>query len=163
MLHSSPVSNPGKNPPKPLVTAPLARVFAADAHISAWTARLKSEAALTVIVRRQLPRPLADRVRVTGIREGTLELATSAGAVAATVRQRTPDLIAALRREGCDFTEIRVRVQVAGAGAPQQKPLSRQVDARASAMFDLAARLPDGPLRQALDRWSRRARGRSSR
>jgi hypothetical protein len=162
MLHSSSVSNPGKIPPKPLAIAPLARVFGADARIASWTARLKDEAALTVIVRRQLPRPLADRVRVTGIRDGTLELATSAGAVAATVRQRTPDLIAALRREGCDFTEIRVRVQVAGAGAPRQKPLSRQLDARAFAMFDLAARLPEGPLKRALDRWSRRARGRSS-
>ena len=156
------MSNPGKIPPKPLATAPLARVFAADTRIAAWTARLKEEAALTALVRRQLPRPLADRVRVTGIREGTLELATSAGAVAAAVRQRTPDLIAALRREGCDFTEIRVRVQVAGAGVPGRKPLSRQMDARASAMFDLAGRLPEGPLKQALDRWSRRARGRSS-
>ena len=156
------MSKPGKIPPKPLATAPLARVFAADTRIAAWAARLKEETALTVLVRRELPRPLADRVRVTGIRGGTLELATSAGAVAAAVRQRTPDLIVALRREGCDFTEIRVRVQVAGAGAPPQKPLSRQLDTRSSAMFDLAARLPDGPLRQALDRWSRRARGRSS-
>jgi hypothetical protein len=156
------VSNPGKNPSKPLATAPLARVFAADARIAAWTARLKEEAALTALVRRQLPRPLADRVRATGIRETTLELATSAGAVAAAVRQRTPDLIAALRREGCDFTEIRVRVQAAGAMAVDQKHLSRQLDARASAMFDLAERLPDGPLKHALDRWSRRARGRST-
>ena len=156
------MSNPGKIPPKPFVTAPLARVFAADTRIAAWTARLKEEAALTALVRRQLPRPLADRVRVTGIREGTLELATSAGAVATAVRQRTPDLIAALRREGCDFTEIRVRVQVAGAAAPEKKPLSRQMDARASAIFEMAARLPEGPLKHALDRWSRRARGRSS-
>ena len=155
------MSNPGKIPPKPL-TAPLARVFAADSRIAAWTARLKEEAALTALVRRQLPRPLADRVRVTGIRDGTLELATSAGAVAAVVRQRTPDLIAALRREGCDFTEIRVRVQVGGSAAPGQKPLSRQMDARAYAVFDLASRLPEGPLKLALDRWSRRARGRSS-
>jgi hypothetical protein len=156
------VSNPGKIPPKPLATAPLARVFAADARIAAWTARLKEEAALTVLIRRELPRPLADRVRVTGIRDGTLELATSSGAVATAARQRAPDLIAALRRKGCDFTEIRIRVQVAGAGAPDQKPLPRQMDARASAMFDLAARLPEGPLKHALDRWSRRARGRSS-
>jgi hypothetical protein len=156
------VTNPGQIPPKPLSTAPLARVFAADTRIAAWTARLKEEAALTALVRRQLPRPLADRVRVTGVRSGTLELATSAGAVAAAVRQRTPDLIAALRREGCDFTEIRVRVQVASAAPPMQKTLGRQMDTRASALFDLGGRLPDGPLKSALDRWSRRARGRTS-
>jgi hypothetical protein len=30
----------------------------------------------------------------------------------------------------------------------------------ASPLFDLADRLPEGPLQQALRRWSRRARGR---
>ncbi len=156
------MSNPGKIPPKPPPVAPLARIFATDARFAAWTARLKEEALLTARIRRELPRPLADRVRVTGIRDGTLELATSAGAVAAAVRQRSPDLIAALRREGCDFTEIRVRVQVRGMAAPAQKPVSRHMDTAASAVFDLASRLRDGPLKQALDRWSRRARGRSS-
>jgi hypothetical protein len=156
------MTNPGKIPPKPLSTAPLARIFAGDTRIAEWTARLKEEAALTALVRRQLPRPLADRVRVTGVRNATLELATSAGAVSAAVRQRTPDLIAALRREGCDFTEIRIRVQVGGATIASQKKLSRQLDEHAFAMFDLAQRLPEGPLKQALDRWSRRARGRTS-
>ncbi|MEP6679283.1 MAG: hypothetical protein ABJB78_08290 [Betaproteobacteria bacterium] len=154
------MSNPGKLPPKPLAAAPLAHVFAADARIVAWTARLKAEAALTALIRRQLPRPLADRVRVTGILDGAVELASSTGAVAAAVRQRLPDVIASLRREGCDFTEIRVRVQVGGGARPENKSLCRQMDARAFAMLDLAARLPECPLKDALDRWSRRARGR---
>ena len=124
---------------------------------------MQEEAALTALVRRRLPRPLADRVRVTGIRDGTLELATSGGAIAAAVRQRTPDLIEALRREGCDFTEIRIRVQVAGSAGTEQKTVARQLDARAASMFELAGRLADGPLKDALDRWSRRARGRASR
>lgn len=152
--------HPGKTSSKPPATAPLARIFATDTRIAVWTARLKQEAALTALVRRELPRPLADRVRVTGTRDGTLELATSAGAVAAAVRLRTPDLIAALRREGCDFTEIRVRVQVTGGARPELKLLSRQLDTRASSIFDLAGRLSDGPLKAALTRWSRRARGR---
>jgi len=153
------VPHPGKKPPKPL---PLSRVFETDPRIAAWATRLKEEAALTAIVRRQLPRALAERVRVAGVRENVLELAVAAGAVAATVRQRSPDLAAALRREGWDFTEIRIRVQVRGDAVPEQKNVPRQMDTRSNALFDLAGTLPEGPLRAALDRWSRRARGRAS-
>lgn len=153
------MNNPGRKSPKPL---PLARVFETDPRIAAWTTRLKSEVALTTIVRRQLPRALAERVRVTGAREGLLELAVAAGAVAATVRQRSPDLAAALRREGWDFTEIRIRVQVRGEPAPERKIVARQMDSEAASLFGLAATLRPGPLRSALDRWSRRARGRAS-
>ena len=98
---------------------------------------------------------------MTDARAGVLELAASAGAIAATLRQRAPDLRAALARDGCDFTEIRVRVQVAGMTGSAQKPVPRQWDsARAAPLFELADGLADGPLKAALARWSRRARGR---
>jgi len=150
-------------PPKPRTAAPLSRIFADDARIAGWTARRHEEAAVAAVVRRELPRPLAERIRVTGARDSTVEITVSSGAVAASVRQRSSDLAAALRREGWDFTEIRIRVQVANWPGAVEKPVSRQLDAEASRLFDLAERLPGGPLRDALDRWSRRARGRSSR
>ncbi len=94
-------------------------------------------------------------------RHGVLELAASAGAIAATLRQRAPQLRESLAREGFDFAEVRVRVQVAGAGSIQRKAALRQWDtADAAPLFALADRLPDGPLKAALARWSRRARGR---
>jgi hypothetical protein len=139
----------------------LARVLDADATIAAWTARQREEAALTGLVRRLLPRPIAERVRVTDARNGVLELAATAGAIAAAVRQRAPDLRAALARDGHAFAEVRVRVQVAGSAIAKEKPPVRAWDSRAATpLFDLADRLCDGPLQQALRRWSRRARGR---
>ena len=39
-------------------------------------------------------------------------LATGSGTIAAVVRQRLPEILGELKREGCNFTEIRVRVQV---------------------------------------------------
>jgi hypothetical protein len=146
--------------PKPTLQ-PIARVFESDPLLASWAERIRREHALTASIRRQLPRALAEHVRVAGTANRLLELAVTTGAVAAVVRQRTPALVAALRREGYDFTEIRLRVQVRGAAAPEQKPLSRQIDAKAAAaLFALAERLPGGPLRTALGRWSRRARGR---
>lgn len=132
-----------------------------DARFAEWTARHREELALTRQVRKHLPRPIAERVRVTDARDGALELAASTGAIAATLRQRAPDLRAALAREGRDFTDVRVRVQVGGSEIAGQKAAKRQWDSRtASPLFDLADRLPGGPLKDALRRWSRRARGR---
>ena len=139
----------------------LARVLESESDTAEWAARHRQETALTHLLRKHLPRPIADRVRVTDTRGGILELAASAGAIAATLRQRAPDLRAALARDGCDFTQIRVRVQVAGIVATPQKRTMRQWDSAAAApMFELGERLRDGPLKAALARWSRRARGR---
>jgi len=145
--------------PKPLLLQPLVRVFERDPQIASWAARAKQESALTAAVRHLLPRPLAGRVRVAGAHEAVLELAVAAGAVAAVVRQRTPLLIAALRHEGWDFNEIRIRVQVGGSLQPNQKIVSRQLDANATAALStLESRLPDGPLRHSIARWRLRAR-----
>jgi hypothetical protein len=140
---------------------PLARVLASDAQLAQWTARHREEEALTRMVRKHLPRPIGERVRVCDARHGVLELAASAGAIAAALRQRAPDLRAALAREGHPFAEVRIRVQVAGAMAPPANAAKRAWDSRdAAPLFDLADRLPAGPLVQALRQWSRRARGR---
>ena len=147
--------------PKPPSHQVLARILESDSRLSAWIARHRAEVALTQSLRRHLPRPIADRMRVADIGNGVLEIAATAGAIAATLRQRAPELRIQLARDGWDFTEIRVRVQVAGRTSPEQKMAKRQWDsASASPLFDLAAKLPEGPLKEALARWSRRARGR---
>ncbi|HEY3179832.1 MAG TPA: DciA family protein [Casimicrobiaceae bacterium] len=147
--------------PKPPPLSPIADIFERDSQIASWTARLKQEQALTDIIRRLVPRPLALRVRVAEVRGNVLELAVAAGAVATVVRQRTPDMTMALRREGWDFTEIRIRVQARAAERrPEKKPLN-QVDTNGvRALFHLADNLPDSPLKESLARWKRRARGR---
>jgi hypothetical protein len=155
LSHSGPPLT--KSPPHRL----LARVLESESQLAGWTTRHRQEVALTLRLRKHLPRPIAERVRVTDTRGGVLELAATAGAIAATLRQRAPDLRAALARDGWDFTEIRVRVQVAGGPRFEEKHLTRQWDsASAAPIFELADRLPEGPLKAALTRWSRRARGR---
>lgn len=141
----------------------LARVIESDADLAGWTARHRREAALTRLVRAHLPRPIAERVHVTDTRDGRLELATAAGAIAAAVRQRVPTLRAALARDGHDFAEIAIRVHLAGGGRSEPRVAKRQWDSsEAAPLFELADRLPDGPLKAALGRWSRRARGRAA-
>jgi hypothetical protein len=136
-------------------------VLASDRTLAEWSERARLEARLTAAVRSHLPRPVGAQVRVVAADAHCLTLATGAGAIAASVRQRLPDLVAALRREGLDFTEIRVRVQVRQPAASPVKNAENQRDASSAApLFALSERLPDGPLRRSLARWSRRARGR---
>ena len=140
---------------------PLGRVLEADAELARWTARHREEAALTRLVRKHLPRPLGERLRVCDSRNGVLELAAGAGAIAAALRQRAPDLRAALAREGHAFADVRVRVDVAGSVLPPERAGKPAWDSRsATPLFELADRLPPGALQQAIRRWSRRARGR---
>lgn len=92
---------------------------------------------------------------------GTLELAAQAGAIVASLRQRIPRLLADLRRDGHDFTEIRLRAQVHIEPPETAKRPRRQWDSNdAAPLFTLGERLPPGPLKDALARWARRARGR---
>ena len=137
---------------------PLQRILAADPALAAWDARRRREAALTAIVRRHLPRPLAERIRVADGQGTELNLIADAGAIAAVARQRAPDLLAELQREGCEFTSIRVRVQVASGPARTVKPLVKQIDRNAlRPLATLAHNLPSGPLKTALARFLRRA------
>ena len=142
---------------KPNLPRPLSRILAVDAQIGAWHERMERESRLTATVRRLLPRALADRVRVAEAEPPTLTLAVPAGAVAAVVRQRSPDLLASLRREGFDFTQFVVRVQV-GTGVPSyMKPHKNQPHrVNPAPLRQLASELPPGPLRDAVQRLLRK-------
>ncbi len=139
------------------VPQPLSRILAADPTVAGWQARRRREEALAGIVRRHLPRPLADRVRVVDAEGSELLLAVDAGAIGAMLRQRTPDLLAALLREHWQFTGIRVRVQVrVDPAAPKKIHMNQPDRENLRPMADLARRLPPGPLKASLARLLRR-------
>jgi len=134
------------------------RIVDADAALAQWEERRRREDALTEIVRRQLPRPLAMRIHVIDARSDSLELAADAGAVAGILRQRSAELLKTLNRQGWEFTGIRVRVQVRFDPAPAQKLLANPLDRLSLRPLSALARtLPQGPLRDALERFVRRA------
>lgn len=135
----------------------LCRILNADPTVAAWDFRRRREEALTGLVRRHLPRPLADRVRVADAEGSELQLAVEAGAIAAIVRQRTPDIVAALQRDGWQFTGIRVRVQVRPPPPILPKIDINQPDKESlRPLAELARNLPAGPLKTALARFLRR-------
>ena len=144
-----------KRAPRPLKT-----VIAEDETLAAWQARRSREEALLATIRRHLPRQLGDRVRAVELESGEIELVVAAGAVAAAVRQRTPDLAMALHRDGWSCGGVRVRVQVSAAEPVAAKVATRPIDRAALAPLSrLSADLPAGPLKNALARLLRRTGG----
>ena len=137
---------------------PLARIFAEDAQLAGWQTRRVREEHLTGIVRQHLPRQLGDRVRVSPAGRGQLEFTVHAGAVAAALRQRLPELLGALERSGvaCDGVRIRVRVRESAPATPKAPP--RRLDkSQCAPLTALARTLPPGPLQAAVRRLLRRA------
>jgi hypothetical protein len=106
----------------------FSRVVDDDATLASWNGRRLREEVLLRAVRRQLPRPVAERVFVSSGESATLELSTSAGAIASVVRQRGPDLVAALRRDGFEFSGLKIRVQPRSMPLSWHKSLPRQWD-----------------------------------
>jgi hypothetical protein len=137
---------------------PLKHILTTDATLAQWEARRSREQALTMVIRRHLPRPLAMRIHVADVRNGELEIAADAGAVAGMLRQRSTDLLRTLRRQGWEFTGIRVRVQVRADPGAAPKPVVNQLDRSSlQSLAALARTLPRGPLKAALERLLRRA------
>jgi hypothetical protein len=135
--------------PQPLTR--FSRIVDADAQLASWNGRRLREEAVLRAVRRALPGPVAERVFVAKGDSGMLELATSAGAIASVVRQRGPDILAALARDGFEFSGLRIRVQPQSMPMSWQRNVPRQWDSASRApLAALAPRLSDGPLKAAL-------------
>ena len=79
------------------------------------------------------------------------------GAVAGILRQRSAELLETLKRQGWEFTGIRVRVQVSFDPAPMPKPVANPLDRAAlRPLSELARTLPKGALKAAVERLLRR-------
>ena len=115
--------------------------------------RQRRESELQERIHRALPPALAKHVAVIDARSAELELIAASGAAAALLRQRAPELQAALAREGFEFTGIRVRVQARPASESARKSVKKQLDTDSAAtILSLAGTLGESSLAEALRR-----------
>lgn len=139
------------NRPRPLTR--FAGIVAGDEQLASWNARRIREEALLRAVRRVLPRPVGERTSIASAQTAVLELTTTAGAIATVLRQHGPAILAALHRDGWQFSAIKVRVQPQSMPMSSPKSQSRQWDSGATrSLRALQAGLEDGPLKAALAR-----------
>ena len=136
----------------------LQQILTDESVLAALLKRRQREVALEDRVKQVLPPALATCVTVADGRSPELVLTAASGAAAALVRQRAPDVLQALAREGCEFTGIRVRVQARPAAQPVANSITKQIDAASVAtLHAVAAALGDTLLSAALRRLAARA------
>ena len=141
---------------RPRSLTPIDRIVEGDAQLKAWNDRRRREQAMLSTLRRVLPRPVVERLYITVSDGSVLELATGAGAIASVVRQRAPDIVSALQRDGWQFSGIRVRTQPRAMPLSLVKTEQRQWDsASRQPLVALQAKLAPGPLSAALARFLR--------
>ncbi len=98
------------------------------------------------------PPSLLRSSQVLLVEQGILTLAANNSAVAAKLRQMTPELVEQLQLHGCEVTGIQVRVQVTlPPNIHPATPTTLSVRGKKQ-LIDLAATLSDSPLKSALQR-----------
>ena len=137
----------------------LQQILTGESAFGDLLRRRSRELALETRVRSALPAALAACVRVADARTAELTLLAASGAAAALLRQRTPELLETLSREGWEFTGIRVRVQARPAAETPPKYVPKQIDdASARRLVTLAGEIGDAALARALRRLARRGK-----
>ena len=158
-----------------MATRPLARLLGDNADLEPVRDRLAEVARLQERFRQVAPATLSQACRVCAIDGSTVVVRADNAPVAAALRAMAPRLLAGLKtgpagekslknkREG-ELTGLRVELQVASP-APRRAPAPRGELPR-EALGELAGRLSDSPLKEALGRIAagqRKSRTRSKR
>ena len=128
--------------------------------LKALTARVRRLEQLQSLYVRTAPRELAGSSRVKGCRAGTLFVWADNAAVAAKLKQLAPRLLAAIRENEAEITQIRIEVQVGGRGAagPYRSRKTPLTPATVERFGTLAKSIPEGSLRKALVKMAARHR-----
>ncbi len=105
--------------------------------------------------RRIAPPSLLRASHVRQFERQTLTLAADNAAIAAKLRQLAPQLVQKLRQTGVEVTGIQVRVQVGTPPARRSSKPRTLGTAGRQQMAKLADSLPDSPLKNAVQRFSR--------
>ena len=122
--------------------------------LKAVTARVRRLRELQSLYVRTAPRELSGSSRVKGFRAGTLFVWADNAAVAAKLRQLAPRLLAAIRENDAEITQIRIEVQVGGREGrrPYKSHKTRLTPATLERFDALARSIPEGSLKEALAR-----------
>jgi len=131
--------------------------FGASPELRQLSGRAGKLMALQKLYEQIAPASLLPYSRVHKLERQVLTLAANNSAIAAKLRQIAPTLTKMFLDGGCEVTGIQVRVQV--TFSPPAESIVRPVLSRAgrNRLVELAAGLPDSPLKNALQRLARKS------
>jgi hypothetical protein len=144
---------------------PIAKLLGASAELQAVATRLAYIKRLQRRYRALVPEELAQASRVCAIDGTTLVILAASGPVAAVLRQLAPRVLLGMREAARnsrkhstdqDITGIKVEVQV--KQVTTRAPFRARAELPKEKLEELARKLSDSPLRETLQRISRRKR-----
>jgi len=118
--------------------------------------RVKQIAALQQLYQLVAPPILLQASRVVHLRGSTLFITADNGAVAAKLRQISPELISLFLTRGCEVTGIQIRVQVRNQIVPVIHKKRNLGKIGQKALEELAVKMADSPLKATLIRLAKR-------
>jgi hypothetical protein len=134
------------------------RVIEHEDVLSGFLRRYEYENALTLTVRKELPRLAATQTRVVvSHKSGELKLIVPSGTVATVVKQHAPQLLRKLSAVGLEFNSIFVYVQPFSATKPTIGQVERRIPPSKAPLEKLMKQLSDGALKNALRKLIRHA------
>ena len=141
---------------------PLSFYLNSSDRLRSLSQEARRNAELNQILLNNAPPELTQACRVKQLRDGTLTLLAQNSAIAAKLKQLAARLLIAYQKQRSEVTAIRIEVQVKDASA---KPQNNRPDKRLSVdaienLENLARRLDDSPLKQALTQMAARQRSR---
>jgi len=127
-------------------------------ELQALNRELKQLAVLQSALAEILPDDLSTSIRVSVMKAGSVTLSANNGATAAKLKQLTPRILDALRKHVHEINGIRVEVQLRTGDNPLPEKQISMSSGASEAIESLSKQLDTSPLKDALDRLSRRGR-----
>jgi hypothetical protein len=136
----------------------LNALFKENAEFRALVGEAGKHAWLQKIWASIVPPALQPFTQAGSVKHRRITVFADNGAVAAKLKLLAPNLLKNLQNKGVEVTSIRVEVQAKSLRNAPEKP-ARSISAKAAASLSgLAEKLPDSPLRHALDQLVQRSR-----
>jgi hypothetical protein len=135
------------------LTQPINSFFSSSKELSQLSGKVRQLRVLQSQYELVVPPSLYRASHVAQIEQGNLTLMANNSAVAAKLRQMTPELLKQLQLQGSEVTVIQVRVQVTITPDKPAAPPPALISAQGKVhLNDLADSLHDSPLKLALQR-----------
>ncbi|MDP2805604.1 MAG: DciA family protein [Gallionellaceae bacterium] len=130
--------------------------FSASRELSLLSKKANQIIALQKIWEQAIPPSLRRGCHVAYLNQKTLTIEANNGAIAAKLRQMTPELVVQLHEMGVEVTSIQVLVQVSAPHLPHEEPARTLSILEKSLITDFADQLTESPLKEALNRLAHR-------
>ena len=130
--------------------------FSASRELNLLSQKAREIMALQQHWEQTIPLSLRRGCRVAYLNQDTLTIEANNGAIAAKLRQMTPELVMQLRERGAEVTAIQVQVQVSAPTLPHLEPARILSSYEKSCITTFSDKLADSPLKEALNRLAHR-------